>query len=177
MWRVFLICLTFMTANAVFAQSTDGETKPQPEPPMTLSTLAEIVTALDGEASIAPNGMALTIGNVPVNIITDVLANRMRILAPVASAGGLEEADLLRLMQANFDTALDARNAIANGRLWSTFIHPLSQLERDQFVSGLAQTVTLARNYGSSYSSGGVVFGGGDSGDLFRELLDRSQEL
>ncbi len=31
-------------------------------------------------------------------------------------------------MQANFDTALDARYAIAKGALWSTFIHPLSDL-------------------------------------------------
>ena len=47
----------------------------------------------------------------------------------------------------------------------------------DRCVSGLAQTVTLARNYGSTYASGGAIFGGGDSGALFRELLDKSEEL
>jgi len=39
-------------------------------------------------------------------------------------------------MQANFDSALDARYAIAKGKLWSAFIHPLSELNEEQFFSG-----------------------------------------
>ena len=66
---------------------------------------------------------------------------------------------------------------MANGRLWSTYIHPFAELERAQVLSGLAQTVTLARNYGTTYSSGGVMFGGGDSGELFRDLLEKGEEL
>ena len=62
----------------------------------------------------------------------------------------------------------------ANGRLWSAFIHPLSPLEREQFISGVGQVVNLALTYGSLYSGGGMAFGGGDSGDLQRALI---QEL
>jgi hypothetical protein len=84
-------------------------------------------------------------------------------------------------MQANFDTALDARYAVAQGRLWGVFLHPLSPLERDQLLSGLAQTVNVALTYGESYSGGASVFGGGDSNQIYRDLLEdlqkRGQEL
>ena len=96
-------------------------------------------------------------------------------------AEGLEPDELMRLMQANFDTALDARYAVANGRLWGTFIHPLSPLEREQFISALIQTVNLARTYGTLYSGGAQTFGGGDSNglyqDLFSELLRKGEDI
>lgn len=168
---------TVLISGAAIAQGPAGPESQGSEFRMTLSTMVEMVKALDPDAAVTEYGVQLTIGNVPVTIVSDTEANRMRILVPVASASALTASDLERLMQANYDTALDARYAIANERLWSVFIHPLAELERAQFVSGLAQTVTLARNYGGSYSSGGVVFGGGDSGALYRELLDRSEEL
>ena len=86
----------------------------------------------------------------------------------------------MRLMQANFDSALDARYAVAQGRLWGVFIHPLSPLERDQFLSGIAQTINLARTYGQTYSGGANVFGGGDLNRIYQDLLDdlrKGQEL
>jgi hypothetical protein len=82
----------------------------------------------------------------------------------------------MRLMQANFDSALDARYAVANGRLWGVFIHPLSPLEKNQFLSGLVQTVTVARTYGTGYTSGGAVFGGGDSNEIYRKLFEELQK-
>lgn len=168
-----LVCLVVLSvAPGLNAQ----EAKPS-EPPMTVDRLGEIMTAIDPEAEIGRNGIRLTVDRVPVTIITDAVSNRMRILVPVASAEALDEADMRRMMQANFDTALDARYAIANGRLWSVFIHPLAELESDQVVSGLAQTVVLARNYGGSYASGGTVFGSGDSVGLYQELLDLGEEL
>ena len=79
------------------------------------------------------------------------------------------------------DPTNDARYAVARGQLWGVFIHPLSALEREQFVSALVQTVTVAKTYGQSYSSGAMVFGGGDTNgiyrELFEELLRRGQEL
>lgn len=148
------------------------------EPPMTPERIAAMVLALDPEAEVALNGAAFTVVDVPVTMIIDGPTNRMRILVPIASADTLTEAELARLMQANFDTALDARYAIANGRLWSVYIHPLAELRRDQVIAGIAQTVTLAQTYGTSYASGGIVFGAGDSSDiLLDELLRRGQEL
>ena len=65
-----------------------------------------------------------------------------------------------RILQANFDTALDARYAIARNVLWSTFIHPLSSLSDKEFLSGLGQAINIVINYGKSYSSGALSFGG-----------------
>ena len=59
-----------------------------------------------------------------VLVITDERADRMRIITEVAQADKLSQKMLFRMMQANFDAALDARYAVAHGRLWSAFIHP-----------------------------------------------------
>lgn len=143
------------------------------EPHMTMTRMAEIVLALDADAVINPNGMEFTIDDVPVLIIADVQANRMRAMVPIASADGLSPEELERAMQANFDSALDARYAIARGRLWGIFIHPLKELERDQLISGIAQTVNVAQTYGGLYTSGAAQFGAGDSSGLQAQLLQR----
>lgn len=176
---VFLILALSLAAFAATAQQiTPTEPAVDPaEPPMTLERMATIFLALDPEVVIEPRGATLTVANVPVTVIVDPVADRMRILVPISSAEGLDDGALLRLMQANFDTALDARYAIANDRLWSTFIHPLSPLETDQLISGLAQTVTLAQTYGDTYSSGAMMFGGGDTRGLLEELQRLGEEL
>lgn len=153
------------TATSAFAQDA--------EPPMTLERMALIVQALDENARVTPNGMELLIDDVPVLIVFDIRANRMRAMVPIASADGLTEAELMRAMQANFDSALDARYAIANGRLWGVFIHPFRELERDQLISGIAQTVNVAQTYGGLYTSGAGQFGAGDSAGLQAQLLER----
>lgn len=146
------------------------------EPSMTLERMAGIVEAIDPDFSTNGAAFELTIQDVPVVIVTDVAADRMRAMVPIRGADALDEAELRRLMQANFDSALDARYAVANGRLWSVFIHPFGPLETAQLVSGLAQTVTAAQTYGTLYSSGGAQFGGGDSGALQEQLLERLLE-
>ncbi|WP_341368657.1 hypothetical protein [Yoonia sp. BS5-3] len=151
------------------------------EPHMTLPRMAEIVQALDPDARIAGAGFEFSIDDIPVLIVTDVRANRMRAMVPIRSAEGMTPEEMLRVMQANFDSALDARYAVAQGRLWGIFIHPFKELERDQLISGLAQTVNVAKTYGTLYTSGAGQFGAGDSGNLQRELieelLERGQDI
>ncbi len=142
------------------------------EPHMTIGRMAEIVFALDPEARVAGAGFEFTIDDIPVLIVTDVRANRMRAMVPIRSAEGMSPDELMRVMQANFDSALDARYAIANGRLWGVFIHPFVELEKDQLISGLAQTVNVAKTYGTLYTGGAVQFGSGDSDDLQRQLIE-----
>jgi hypothetical protein len=142
------------------------------EPAMTLQRLAEIVQAIDPDVVARGPALEFTIEDIPVIVIADVRADRMRAMVPIASADGLVAEDLMRLMQANFDAALDARYAVANGRLWGVFIHPLSPLEKDQFLSGLVQTITVAKTYGTGYTGGAAVFGGGDSNKIYQDLLE-----
>lgn len=155
----------------------DPQAAPASEPSMTLERMANIITAIDPEAIVAGNAIQFTIDDIPLVVIADATADRMRAMVPIRSAEGLEADELMRLMQANFDSALDARYAVAQGRLWGVFIHPLSPLEKNQLLSGFIQTINIARTYGQTYSGGATVFGGGDSNGIFQDLLSELQEL
>jgi len=181
---IFLCAALALTPVAALAQNaTDAPVQPDSvvppaqetpssEPPMTMTRLAQIIRVLDPDAQAQGAAIEFTLDDIPVIVIADARADRMRAMVPIASADGLGPDDLMRMMQANFDSALDARYAVANGRLWGIFIHPLSPLEKDQFLSGLVQTVTVARTYGTGYTSGGAVFGGGDSNGIYRKLFE-----
>lgn len=143
---------------------------------MTLQRLGQIVAAIDPESRTNGRQFQLSIEDVPIIIFTDPVADRMRAMVPIRAADDMSSEEMLRVMQANFDTALDARYAVAQGRLWGVFIHPLSPLEKDQFISGLGQAVNLAKTYGSLYTGGAMSFGGGDSVPLQRQLIDRLLE-
>lgn len=193
MLRLFAIIAFLFSPLLVWAQDTplpqDTPEDPSqvlpdetaPENPMTLERLDEIVRALDPEAQSNGGMWQLTINNLQILIITDPVNDRMRALAPVRDTNDISASELTRMMQANFDTALDARYAIARDTVWATFIHPLSPLEKDQLISGLGQVVNLTQSYGSLYSGGALSFGGGDSGALQRalidELLKKGQEI
>ena len=176
--RSILFALMFWPLAAA---AQDAPEASRPEAQMTMQRLGEIVLALDPDARVQGAAIEFTLEDIPVIVVADPIADRMRAMVPIASAEALTQDDLMRMMQANFDSALDARYAVANGRLWGVFLHPLSPLEKDQFISGLVQTITVARTYGTAYSSGGAVFGGGDSNGiylkLFEELRKKGQEL
>lgn len=95
-----------------------------------------------------------------VLVVTDETHNRMRIMSPVDEVDSVSEQEWVVLMAANFDRALDARYCVNGETVWSAFIHPLQELGGDQFFDALSQVVTLAKNYGGSYSSSDLVFGG-----------------
>ena len=162
MIRALTLCL-LLTPTFASAQS---------EPDMTVARMAAIVLALDPDAEPTVSGFEMTIDDVPVLVIVDMGANRMRAMVPIRLAEGMTAEELARVMQANFDTALDARYALANGRLWGVFIHSFAELHRDQFISGLGQTVNIAKTYGTLFTGGAAQFGAGDSGALQRYLLD-----
>ncbi|MCK0167553.1 hypothetical protein MWU52_08345 [Jannaschia sp. S6380] len=148
---------------------------------MDLARMEAVLRALDPAAERAGASFRLTVEDVPVLIVTDPRADRMRAMVPIRSAEGLAPEDMLRMMQANFDSALDARYAVAEGRVWAVYIHPLKSLRRTQLISGIGQTVNVALSYGTLYSSGAMQFGRGDSAGeqqkLLERLLDRGQDI
>ena len=154
-------------------QAPDAAPAPEADGPMTPVRLGRILTALDPSARFTGNGWEIVIEDVPVLIVFDPLADRMRAMVPVRGAEAMTEEELMRVLQANFDSALDARYAVANGRLWTVFLHPLRSLERDQLISGIGQAVNAATTYGTLYTGGAGQFGSGDSGRLQAELLER----
>ena len=95
-----------------------------------------------------------------VFVITDETHNRMRIMTPVAEVGSISGEECQILLAANFDRALDARYCLNEGVIWSAYLHPLRELISSEFLTALSQVVTLAKNFGSTYTSTDVVFGG-----------------
>ncbi|MEO3414850.1 type III secretion system chaperone [Roseovarius sp. CAU 1744] len=167
--RRYLLAFCLAIAPLTLAAQEDPETA---EPPMTLERLGQIIEVLDAEAKTNGAAWQLTIADTMIFVITDEDADRMRAMTPIRRSEEVTPEEMIRLMQANFDSALDARYAIAQGTLWATFIHPLSPLEKDQFISGLGQAVNLVKTYGTLYSGGAMQFGGGDSNAIQRELID-----
>lgn len=145
-----------------------------PSGTMTVSRLSQMILRIDRKAKRDGNLWELKVRKVPVTVIADPAADRMRIVVGIVEADKLTPKLMTRVMQANFDTALDARYALAHKVLWGTFIHPLGALTPEEFLAGLLQTVNLALTFGTSFSSGILTFGGGDSQDILQRELDES---
>jgi len=151
---------------SAFAQS-----KPANEA-MTPDRMGAILRALDEDAQVNERVIQLTVADIAVTVVMDPTNNRMRAFSPVKSLEEVNGQTLYRLMQANFDSALDARYAVAKGHVLSVFIHPLAQLDKAQLIAGVGQVVNLVRTYGETYTSGAMTFGGGDSNEIHRKLID-----
>lgn len=141
--------------------------------PMTAQRLGELILNVDDEAQFNGSAWAFHVGELDVAVIYDIQADRMRIIIPIGPADGIPADELVRLMQANFDSALDARYAIAQDKLWGIFIHPLSELSDEEFLVAIGETANIVMTFGTSYSSGMFIFNGGDSAEIQqRDLID-----
>ena len=175
----------------VLATAAIGAEEPAPPPPaaaepapgMNNARLETLIRRIDSKAQGRPGFWTFTVDNRSVAVITDEAAGRMRILSAVAKADDVPADRLHRLMQANFDSTLDARYAIARGTLWSAYVHPLAALSDALFLSALGQVVNLTHTYGTTYSSGALMFQGGDSAaehkrhELIQKLLKKGLEV
>lgn len=170
--RLWMILLWFWV---VPLSAQEGEETSEPSP-MTLLQLGELIERLDPEAQRDGNIWTLRYDELPLYVIADDSADRMRIMSPIVEAAALPQEQLYRVLQANFESALDARYAIAQGVLWSAYLHPLGALSEVQFFSGMAQTLNLVSTFGASYSSGSLFFQGGD-GEAQDELQRRNEEI
>jgi hypothetical protein len=174
--------LLVFAAGSVLAQDDSPSPAPdngQPFPAdekMSLERLDELLRKVDENMVRQNSTWQIHFGERALLVVTDEKADRMRIMAPIAEAGILNEDLMLRILQANFDSALDARYAVAKGLIWSTFIHPLAALQDDELISAIFQVSTAADNFGTSFSSGMFIYGGGDSEKENRKLLEELQK-
>lgn len=95
-------------------------------------------------------------------ILTDETHNRMRIFSPIADQTEVTSKELEAMLEANFHAALDAKYALYSGFVVSLFTHPLKELTEDQFKDAVKQVAVAASNFGTTYSSTDLIFGGGD---------------
>jgi len=143
---------------------------------MTAESLKKLLLQFDSEAKEQGNAIQFTLLERDLMMVFDEKADRMRVVTPIANAGLLDEALMERMLQANFDAVLDVRYAVANNLVWVVYIHKLSTVTQDDFLSGIAQAVTAAETFGTSYTSGAMVFGGGDSNAIHEDLIKKLEE-
>ncbi|MCZ6595305.1 MAG: hypothetical protein O6943_10400 [Bacteroidetes bacterium] len=110
-----------------------------------------------------PGRWQVTYRELPMMIITDETNDRMRIIAPIVDVDKLDKEVLLDCLVANYHTALDVKYAVSNDIMWSVFIHPLSSLTEGELKSAIEQVYLAAINFGGSYTSTQLLFGGGNT--------------
>lgn len=95
-----------------------------------------------------------------VFVLTDASNNRMRIFTPVVEEEKIKDGEIIKMLEANFHSALDAKYSLYEGFVISVFTHPLKELTSDQLVDAMQQVIILAETYGTTYSSTNLIFGG-----------------
>ena len=169
-----VLVLSLTACGNATAQDESGSSSPPAlnNNPMTAERLGQLIRGIDEEAESSGPVWAFSVADLEVAVIYDVSADRMRIIIPIGPIEDVPKEELVRILQANFDSALDARYAIADGKLWGAFIHPLSELSDEEFLVGLGETANVVLTYGTTYSSGLFIFGGGDSAEMQRNLIE-----
>ncbi len=128
---------------------------------MTRERLESFVT----EVSILTDGgdgvLAAVFNAVPMLVISDPSADRMRIVSPIIETSELLGRETEIMLEANYHLALDARYATSDGVVYAAFVHPLSSLTESEVLSGMRQVAALVQNFGSTWSSDEMVFGSG----------------
>lgn len=163
-------------AGAETQAEADAKTESADSTKMTGAAMAELVKSFDPEAKAQGNVISFKLQEREIVIVFDEERGRMRALTPIAPAELMNEAILKRMAQANYDAVLDARYAIADKLVWSVFIHSLDTLQQEELISGIAQVVTAAETFGTTFTSGAMVFGGGDSNEIHNDLIKKLQD-
>ena len=129
---------------------------------MDQTTLEDVVRRCSEETRGERGVVEFSQEGVAMACISDPRADRMRIIAPIAELEGLDESVLHAMLDANFHSALDARYATSDGIVYAAYLHPLSTLTEDELVSAIDQVAELVRTFGTTFSSGDLIFGGGN---------------
>lgn len=137
-----------------------------PSPPvvsaaMNQAELEAALHALDPDAKGFGGAVHFKIDGLELACISDVTHDRMRIISPVVPISALTGEQLAAILNANFHSALDVRYGTSEGILYAAFIHPLSPLTTVELNSAIRQVSSLVRTFGTTYSSGELLYGDG----------------
>jgi len=151
-------CLTALSTPSLAA--LDSSIQLKRFTPMTQSEMETLIRSTANNVEGNSAHLQFEYEDVRMACISDSRYNRMRIISPIANEADLSAKQLKILLAANFHLTLDARYATSNGVLYAAFIHPLSSLHEKEVLAALRQVSQLVKNFGTSYSSGGLTFGG-----------------
>lgn len=142
--------------SPVVAQSEPTEFSLEP---MNIERLDAILQdSVHEDIQTEPGQWRFSLNDISIIVLADPNANRMRIVAAVVDVEELTTEQVQNMLIANFHTALDARYAVSNGLVVSTFIHPLDSLQEKDLLSAINQVASLATTFGTTYSSGELLF-------------------
>ena len=153
---VWLLPLILFTAAA---NPAENKKEFKTEEPMTNARLETILRRVEPGVKGGDGRWQMMREGVPLLVLTDEPHNRMRIIAPAAEIKDVNRDRLMRMTEANFATALDARYAAFKGVMWAAFIHPLDSLRERDLLSALQQVINLVKTAGTTYSSSELQFG------------------
>ncbi len=156
-WGLAVLCLAVAPAGPANAQNVDPRLVPYR---MTQAGLEQIIHEISAEAEGRGGVVEFVYDGLFMACISDTLFDRMRLIAPIVEEDQVTEKQKRAVLAANFHTALDARYATSDGVLYAAFIHPLSPLTEEELASAIRQVAALARNFGTTYSSDELIFGG-----------------
>ena len=127
--------------------------------PFTQKQLEQHVRSLSDNVSGSKSFIEFEIDGIHLTLLSSVEHDRMRVISPIINYSALSPTDIETIMTANFHSALDARYAVSNGKVFSAYIHPLSTLTEDQLTSAILQVVNLKLSFGTTYSSSTITYG------------------
>ncbi|MEM7106018.1 MAG: hypothetical protein AAF502_22975 [Bacteroidota bacterium] len=149
--KVYAILFLVVTiSTAVAAQSVKEE--------MNNAKLGAILKETVDKVEGIPGNWQVEYGELIIYVLTDETNNRMRIFAPVIEEKDLETGQMKKMLEANFHSALDAKYSLFQEYVISVYTHPLRELHKAQFVDALQQVIILAKTFGDTYTSTGLIF-------------------
>ncbi len=162
-WSLFIeLPISVSKYPVVMAQTSDNSVE-LPFSPTTIEQLRDFLQKKADNLRVENGQLRFDFSGVPMIMMADIKRDRMRIVAPIAEVSQLDSQELEKMLVANFHTTLDGRYTISNGIVFAAFIHPLSSLPERDFYSALYQVSQLVKNFGTTYSSGGLLFTPGAS--------------
>lgn len=157
--RILLIGISLQLSGLLLAAEPKANTVESMTQERLHAIIHDFAEVIREEGSV----VEFTHGETLLICISDSSHDRMRIIAPITETRNLQSDQLMICLQANFHTVLDARYAIANGMLYAAYIHPLSPLEPEQVESAIRQVASAHRTFGTTYTSGELLFPPGES--------------
>lgn len=151
-----LACLLLLALGS--CNSSTPSMKVEKDTRMTPDKMVSIIKSMTQHVSAKGNVVEFKYSDVPMTLIYDVRADRMRIIMPITESDNISKEVLMQAMEANFHSAVDARYGVSNGFLWAAFIHPLSDLSEALLRSAIEQVAKAGKTFGTTFSSGDLIF-------------------
>lgn len=151
---ILMIIAIYLFSNLTIAAPDLKTSQMNPE------KLHAIISDYSSNVKVNNNVISFDYEEATIYCIWDANADRMRMVSPIANTSELSEELLELALKANYHTVLDARYAIGDDILYSAFIHPLSPITKNEIESAIRQVSSAALTFGSSFTSGELVFPG-----------------